>query len=73
MLYIKIIFKVHLSKIGIDVSQTFCWKHEWLLFQQLKKERYNSHYMSASQYDSGENTEMYVHIFASGIQLMYIF
>ena len=56
---------MHLSKIGIDVSEKLCWKHEILSFQQQNKGRYNRHFMSDSQYESGENKEMYVHIVAS--------
>ena len=42
-----------------------CWKNEIFLFQQRNKGIYIRRYMSASQYKSGKNTEIYVHIVAS--------
>ena len=45
--------------IGFDESDKLCWKHRIFLFQQRNKGRHICHYMSASQYKSGENKEMY--------------
>ena len=49
-----------------------CWKHKMVPFQQSKKEIYIRIYVSASQYKSGENTDMYVRIVASWLHLIYI-
>ena len=62
---LRLLFKVHLSKIVIDESETFCWKHEIFLFQKLNRVIYIFCCVSASQYKSGKNTDIYVHIVSS--------
>ena len=69
---LRLVFKVHLSKIGIDVSEKLCQKHGIFFFQHQNKGRYIRCYMSASKIKPRENTEMYVHIVASWLQLVYI-
>ena len=61
-----------MSKIGIDESEKLCWKHEIFPCQKLKKGWYIRCYVSASQYKSVENTDMYVRIVASWLQFIYI-
>ena len=63
--FVNIVFKVHMSKIGIDESEKLCWKHEIFIFQKLNIGRCICRCVSALQYNTGENTDMYVHIVAS--------
>ena len=56
-----------MSKVGIDESEKFC---EIFPFQKLKKGVYILRYVSASQYESGKNTDMYVHIVDSWFELI---
>ena len=57
--------------IGFDESYKLCWKHEMILFQLRTKGIYISNSISDLQYKSGDNIDIYVHIVASLIQLIY--
>ena len=72
ILFSKYLLRVHKSNIKFDASEKLYWKDRIFLFQQQNKGRYIWHSMSASQYKSGENTEIYVHIVASWLQFIYI-
>ena len=63
------------SIIWFDESDKLCWKHEIILFWWCMRVRgsYIGHSMSDIRCKSGEIIDIYVHIIASWLQLIYIF
>ena len=56
--------------IGFEESDKLCCKHSMFLFWWQNKGRYISHYMSTTQYKSGENQEICVQIVALWLHLI---